>query len=192
MKISKKLILWAAILVIVFVQSPHLAKVFADFSDLPELWMKISHGALFAIAIDVCVLLFAIRGREWWTGIFMVVSYVITLRYYLSHMADWFSVLIILMISAAGVLAVFFLSKEVNKIDSEEREEAEVEALKEIKGIEEREGAHFTGEDIEVIKLKKDGKTHDEVVGHFDSTARYISHEDITDVIKRFKSLYEK
>lgn len=125
MKISKQTILWCAILVIVFVQAPHLANEFAEMSSLPKEWMRIAHGSLFAIAIDASVLLFAVRGREWETALFMIASFVITLQYYAEYLAfkeNWLLASTTVMISMIGVLSVFFLSREINKVSQDDDE----------------------------------------------------------------------
>jgi len=203
MKLSKKLLIWIAIAVIVFVQVPHLAKVFYDFSSFPSEWLKITHGLLIAASIDACVLIFALRGREWVTGAFMTASFVITLRYYIAFMTNTFDQVVIVMLAAISVLAVFFLSKEAKKvneeelIESQESENDRVNALlneqaeKLREKFEQEKGVVFTDDEIEIIKLKKSGKTHDEVEAHFRESDRKISRNRIVDTVKKFKALYE-
>ena len=211
MKVSKKLIIWCAILVIVFVQAPHLAWVFQAMSSLGG-WMAITHGILFAIAIDACVLLFAVRGREWWTAIFMMISYIVTLQYYrefIDFNSDWLQAISTLLIGASGVLAVYYLSKEINKLDQQEKHESELNAEEDIqkritakeleiakqwaddkKKWESETGVLFTDEDIEIVKMLKNEKTHNDIVEHFKSTDRAISKDRIGKIAKKFKSLY--
>lgn len=121
MKISKTVITWAAVLVILFVQAPHLANEFSLMSQLPDKRMQIAHGIVFAIAIDFAVFIFAIQGRVWQTLLFMIASFVITLKYYDEYLSSDNLLLsgTTVMIAAIGVLAVFFLSMEAKASDSD-------------------------------------------------------------------------
>lgn len=188
MKVNKNLIIWSAILVILFVQVPHLAWVFADMSSLPEVWMQYTHGTLFAIAIDMCVLLFAIRGREWYTGTFMFISFIVTLQYYkgwLNFSGDWLLASSTVAIAFAGVLAIFFLSKEINRID---QEEAATRAEVEPNNVD---GKVFTITEQEVIKMRTSKKTYDEIISHFKQKGETMSRDRILKIQNKFKSLYE-
>ena len=122
MKISKKQLSWSTVLVILFVQAPHLANEFAVMSQLPSDWLQVLHGIIFAIAIDYAVYIFAIQGRVWQTVLFMIASFVITLNYYQDYLVfeDPLVGGTAVMISALGVLSVFFLSHEVKRSSSDE------------------------------------------------------------------------
>ncbi len=219
MKISKKLILWCAILVILFVQVPHLAKEFADMSSLTawDGWMAITHGTLFAIAIDACVLLFAIRGREIYTLIFMIISYVVTLQYYrefLNFDGDPLLAWSTLLIALSGVLAIYFLSKEVNVINREneaeakqaffkaekERKDAENNTIEKLlkereeqvrAELQEQDGIVFTDDEVAVIKALKAGKTYEQIIDMMREQDKPISRDRISKIKTKFKSLHE-
>jgi hypothetical protein len=216
MKISKKLILWCAILVILFVQVPHLAKEFSDMSSLGG-WMAITHGTLFAIAIDACVLLFAIRGREIYTMIFMIISYVVTLQYYrefLDFEGDPLLAWSTLLIALSGVLAIYFLSKEVNAINNEnetearqaffkaekERKDAESNTVEKLlkereeqvrAELQEQDGIVFTDDEVAVIKALKAGKTYEQIIELMREQDKPISRDRISKIKNKFKSLHE-
>lgn len=170
---------------ILFVQVPHLAKVFADMSSLEQPWMRITHGTLFAISIDMCVLIFALRGREWWTLIFMAMSFVITLQFYkewLLFSSDPLMAYSTLGIALIGVLAVYFLSKEVNKIAQEDDEDS-------ITSIDDLDGIHFTPEEVEVIQLAKSGLSYQKIIDQFKGQGKTISRDRILKIRNKFKGM---
>lgn len=206
MKISKKLILWCAFLVILFVQVPHLAWVFADMSAFPDGWARLTHGTLFAISVDASVLLFALRGREFYTSIFMGASFIVTIQYYRSFidfqkdaLLAWSTIFIALV----GVLAVYFLSREVKAVHLEQASEATVDEEQRIKKmlqdkeesvrseIQSEQGAiSFTDDDIEIIRLKKQDMTYDQIIEQFKKEGKPISKDKISRAVKKFKDIY--
>lgn len=206
MRISKKLVLWCAILVILFVQVPHLAFVFADMSSFPQEWARVLHGTLFAISIDASVLLFAIRGREFYTSVFMGASLVVTIQYYRDYInfaVDPLLAWSTIFISLVGVLVVYFLSREVKAIDKEEQEDkrakerygekAREEALRaEIQSeLQQESGITFTDEEREIIKMRKTDATYDEIIEVFRKQGKPIGKDKISKAVKKFKQIYE-
>jgi hypothetical protein len=209
MKISKKLILWCAFLVILFVQVPHLAWVFSAMSSFPDEWMRLLHGTLFAISIDACVLLFALRGRELYTLTFMTASLVVTIQYYRDYINFEVDALLAwstIFISLVGVLAVYFLSREVkaiyieekaaSSIDEHAKRDSELQAI-----LQEREDAvraelsgedvlSFSADEVEIIKLRRADKSYDEIISEFQSDGKPISKDKISKTVKKFKEVY--
>ena len=84
---SNKTAFITAISVIVFVQVPHLMIVFSSLSELPENGALV-HGSLYALSVDLGVLFFAVRGKTVQTVIFMVISALITVEYYINQMLE--------------------------------------------------------------------------------------------------------
>lgn len=208
MKVTKKQIFWAAILVIVFVQAPHLMSEFMKMSDLPNYW-AVSHGALFAIAIDFCVLIFVMRGRTMATILFMVISYIVTIQYYAEYIAfndNWFRSLSTLMIASAGVLATYYLSEEVKKIDTADDSEyqknqikfavdkAKMDTAKLYEGrLSEFEGdgvVSFSKEDQEIILRRSQNESYQSIIDDFQSRDISISRDRIVKTVKKFKDIY--
>lgn len=208
MKVTKKQIFWAAILVIVFVQAPHLASEFSNMSDLPEKW-GMTHGALFAIAIDFCVLIFAMRGRTWATVLFMIISYIVTLQYYAEYIDFSQNVmrsLSTIMISSAGVLAIYYLSEEVKKIDSTDDSEQQdkmiqfaINKAKEdtaklyedrLAAFEGGDAVTFTKDEQEIISRRRNGDTYEQIIDDFRSRGLPISSDRIKKTTDKFKGIY--
>ena len=133
----------------------------------------------------MCVLLFALRGREFYTLIFMLVSFVVTLQFYkdwLTFQDDPLLAYSTLGIALSGVLAIYFMSREVKRMDQEEQE-SNAEYVQDIDGI------HFSDEEVEIIHLGKRGFTYDKIIEHFKNNGRSISRDRILKVRNKFKSL---
>ena len=138
---DKETALWSAVAVVFLVQAPHLAFVFAGISELPWSWLKITHGFIYAISIDIGVIYFAAKGKKAHTMIFMVVSAAVTLKYYLEKIqnGDVVSGVILVVIAIAPALLIYLISEEL--------------------GIREEEK---TIED-QILEMKANGSTYDEI-----------------------------
>ena len=197
MKITRNTIFIAALLVILFVQAPHLAFEFKNMSNLGQIWEWI-HGFLFAIAIDFCVLIFATRGHRWATSIFAVISFFITIQYYNEYIDfanNFLASVSTIMIAAAGVLAIFYLCEEARKIDAEDEsvdKDAERQRIrKEIEKELNEPGLKFSNDELEIIKMRKEDVSYDSIIEHFKSKGSSISKDKISKTIKKFKSIYQ-
>lgn len=114
---------WSAILVIAFVQTPHLAYAFGSLTQFGQPWGYI-HGALYAIAVDLGVLFFAVRGSMVPTVIFMAVSSVVTMYYYIERFdqTNWFVALTIVVIALAPSVLIYFISDQTRDNPAKTRE----------------------------------------------------------------------
>jgi len=210
MKISRRQLSWSTVLVILFVQAPHLANEFAAMSQLPSDWLQILHGIIFAIAIDYAVYIFAVQGRVWQTVLFMIASFVITLNYYQDYLVfdDFLIGGTAVMISALGVLSVFFLSHEVKRSSNHEGDSKPkwaderrglldkiVELNNKLSDIEKHNDDYkeffnktisFSPKDVEVLKARNKEKDLKEI-----SKTTEVPVEEIEQTINKFKTLYQ-
>ena len=183
MEIKRKHIFMLAVAVIVFVQAPHLSFIFRDMSEfsLKVAWV---HGILFAIAIDACVLVFAMKGRNFQTAIFAIISFVITIQYYEKFLTTPISIASTIMIAASGVLAVFYLSHEIKKMEVAEKDRS-VEKLGnkkytdgleaglaqgEIDTLERNDVFQFSEKDKKILKMKDQKRGMIEITETLDVT----------------------
>lgn len=129
----------SAIGTIILVQAPHLGVVFSQMSQFEEPWSYV-HGVAYAISIDLGVLFFAVRGKVLQTVIFMIISAIITVRYYIDFIleADWFGILSMILIGITPSILVFFISTELDV-----KEESV---------------------DDKILKLRNGGYTYDQIV----------------------------
>jgi hypothetical protein len=79
---DEKTALYSALGVVLLVQAPHLAKVFAGLTEFTPIFGYL-HGTAFAVSLDLGILFFAIRGRVMQTTVFMVCSALVTVKYYI-------------------------------------------------------------------------------------------------------------
>lgn len=199
MEIKRQHIFILAVAVIVFVQAPHLSFIFRDMSefDLNIAWI---HGILFAIAIDACVLVFAMKGRNFQTAIFAVISFVITIQYYEKFLTDAMSIASTIMIAASGVLAVFYLSHEIKKMEAAEKDRSAEKlgnkkyddgfnaglAQGRIDTLDEGGVFQFTDKERNILKLKKDKKKDLEIKHELS-----VSDEEIKNALSKVNSIYK-
>lgn len=124
---SNKTAFITAISVIVFVQVPHLMIVFSKLSELPENGALV-HGSLYALSVDLGVLFFAVRGKTVQTVIFMVISALITVEYYINQMLDrldqgnYLGTLIVVLIAITPSILIYFISEELKTKKYEKRQ----------------------------------------------------------------------
>lgn len=199
MQLTKKHIFILAVAVIVFVQAPHLSFIFRDMSEF-DLNLAWAHGILFAIAIDACVLVFAMKGRNFQTAIFAVISFVITIQYYEKFLTTPISIASTIMIAASGVLAVFYLSHEVKKMEAEDKDRS-IEKLgnqkynegvdmgraeAELETLERDDVFQFTEKERKILKLKEQKRGLLEITNSLG-----VSGDEVKAAVDKLKSIYK-
>lgn len=92
MKLLQSRIATLTVLVVALVaQIPHASYVFTHIGTQQETWFSMLHGAAYAIALELAVLLFVVRGRLIESYGFALVSILINLSYYNMHDVNPFS-----------------------------------------------------------------------------------------------------
>ena len=100
--------------------------VFSGLSELPENGALL-HGSLYALSVDLGVLFFAVRGKTVQTVIFMIISALITVEYYINQMQERFyqgnylGTLIIVLIAITPSILIYFISEELKTKKYEKR-----------------------------------------------------------------------
>lgn len=75
----------AVLVIALFAQVPHAAYVFTHIGKQQESWFSFFHGASYAVALELAVLLFVVRNRKLESYGFAGVSILINLSYYDMH-----------------------------------------------------------------------------------------------------------
>ena len=152
----------AAIAVIIVVQTPHLAWVFSSLSELPDYW-PILHGVAYALAVDLGILYFAVKGKREITLFFMFMSGAGTVFYYwdkvLEAMAegDWFRFIVIILFGIAPAVIVYFTSEEF--ADTEDNSVGQPDEFLSKDQWQEK-------IDSQIIQMKNSGHSYDEIQKH--------------------------
>lgn len=117
---SPKTVIYGLLVLILIVQSPHNIVTFDSISrlgsyQLGDLTIDFGslHGMVFSFALEIVIAYFALHKKELVTGIFMVVSFIVTLYYYFPEI-EYLKTIVKILLSLSVPLMIFFISRNLN------------------------------------------------------------------------------
>ena len=81
--------LYASLFAVICVGTPHIVPVVAQFSQFKSQWAAIPHALMYALALEVGIVFFALRSKMIQTIIFAIIATSLYLGYYDSYIPWW-------------------------------------------------------------------------------------------------------
>lgn len=81
--------LYASLFAVICVGTPHIVPVVAQFSQFQSQWAAIPHALMYALALEVGIVFFALRSKMVQTIIFAIIATSLYLGYYDNYIPWW-------------------------------------------------------------------------------------------------------